>query len=340
MPCCSPRDSFPTCDHEIVISTQKLNTARRIDKIVAWLWESWEEYVERCQPVGIRSGSFNLGHTSTWLESTRLLLESVEDLRKASQALAGLGFQGQNSALPKFEAALVGSAREQVINAVYAGETLLLYHKRLALSELASSFLYENDLLDHWERYATGPGIVHEVREFAEAVSELLEGYERLRREDELLLLDDLDLPQALEEDFRLSRDLFSLGFDEVGLFVAARGLEKVLRRIANDRKITLTFGKNSVSASEANLHDLIEGMAQVRWKVKGTHLLSKETKTLLQYIRTVRNSGAHSGSSDLETENLRHTASIIARAAQRLWNASSNRAKLLTLIIPKTWNQ
>jgi len=66
-------------------------------------------------------------------------------------------------------------------------------------------------LLNHWERYATGPRIVHEIREFADAVTELLEGYGRLAREDELLLLNELNPPEPLDEDFRLSRDLFSL---------------------------------------------------------------------------------------------------------------------------------
>jgi len=310
-----------------------------IDEAMAWLWESWEEYVRRCNPAEIHSGSFNLSRTSTGLASAQLLLESVNRLREASHALRALGFKGKDSALPKLDTALVGKAREAVIHAVHAGETLLLYHKRLALDEASSSFLHENDLLDHWERYATGSRIVHEVWEFADAVTELLEGYERLAREDEWFLVDNLDLPDPLEEDFRLSRNLFSLGFDEVGLFVAARGLEKVLRRIAHHRKITLINGKKSEPASEANLHDLIETMSQVRWKVTGAHLLSKETKTLLEYVRTVRNSGAHSGREDKETENLRETASIIVRSAQRLWtSAALTRAKLTPTTVQKNW--
>lgn len=306
---------------------------------MAWLWESWEEYVKSCNPAGIRSGSFDLCRVNTGLESTQLLLESVDKLREASQALRALGFKGRSSALPKCDAALVGGAREQVIHAVYTGETLLLYHKRLALSEASASFLHENDLLDHWERYAAGPGIVHEISEFADAVAELLEGYERLAREDQRLLLDDLDLPEPLEDDFRLSRNLFSLGFDEVGLFIAARGLEKVVRKIARDRKIELTNGKKTGPACEADLHDLIETMSQVRWKVKGTPLITKETRTLLQYIRTVRNSGAHSTHQEAESENFRQTASIIARSAQRLWNSvSSSRARLTPTTVQKNW--
>lgn len=306
---------------------------------MAWLWKSWEEYVRRCNPAGIRSGSFHLCRTNTGLESIRLLLESVDKLREASQGLRALGFKGSDSPLPKCDAKLIGKAREQVIHAVYAGETLLLYHKRLALSEASDSFLHENDLLDHWERYATGPRIVHEIREFTDAIAQLLDGYERLAREDERLLLDDVEMPGPLKEDFRLSRNLFSLGFEDVGLFLAARALEKVLRKIARDRKITLVSGKKTEPAHGANLHDLIETMSQVRWKVRGTHLLSKEMKALLEYVRTVRNSGAHSGRDEAEPENLRETASIIARSAQRLWSsATSTRAKLIPTTVQKNW--
>jgi len=59
----------------------------------------------------------------------------------------------------------------------------------------------------------------------------------------------------------------------------------------------------------------------------------------LLEYVRTVRNSGAHAGSSDLETENLRHTASIIARSAQLIWKAASAPSKLSPLVVQKTWS-
>jgi len=130
-----------------------------------------------------------------------------------------------------------GEARDRVILSVHEGETLLLYHRRLALTEAASNFLHENDLLENRERYATGPRIVHEIQEFSDAVTELLEEYERLAREDECFLLDSLDLPYSLERDFRLSRNLFSLGFDEIALFVAARGFEKVLRRMRATEK-------------------------------------------------------------------------------------------------------
>jgi hypothetical protein len=61
-------------------------------------------------------------------------------------------------------------------------------------------------------------------------------------------------------QDFRLSGNLLSVGIDEIGLFIAARGLEKVLRKIARDRKSLLESAKRkTVPADGVDLHDLID---------------------------------------------------------------------------------
>lgn len=80
-----------------------------------------------------------------------------------------------------------------------------------------------------------------------------------LVREDEQLLIDGLDLPEELTYDFRLARNVFSIGLDEVGLFVAGRGLEKVLRRIARGRKIAVVVRTKQKPAAEPDFYDLIE---------------------------------------------------------------------------------
>jgi hypothetical protein len=160
-----------------------------------------------------------------------------------------------------------------------------------------------------------------------------------MEREDEQWLVEDLDLPKALELDFRMSRNLFSVGFDEAGLFLAARGLEKVVRQIARDRKIDLVTSKKTQPAGEADLHDLIEAMARVRWKAKNEPLLTKETKSLLEYIRTVRNGDAHVVRSDTDTTDFRQKASIIARSAnQMLKGITTSRARLAPTQIQKDW--
>jgi hypothetical protein len=305
---------------------------------MAWLWESWDEYVKWCNPSGIRRGTFNLSRSQTELASAKELLDSLEELTTETNELREMGFTAE-SKLRDYDATLIDKAWNHVIKVVYSGETLLLYHKRLAQSESAYGFLHQNSILEHWDRYAAGERILSEIQQLVQDVDELLDGYQRLEREDERLLLHNMDLPKELEGDFRLARNLFSVGIDEVALFIAARGLERVLRKIAHDRKITLEVKGKQEPASESDLHDLIETMSRIRWKVKRTPLISKETRTLLQYIRTVRNSGAHRGEQDTETENLRHTASIIARTANRLWNTVSNsKARLEPTNIQRNW--
>lgn len=308
---------------------------------MAWLWESWEEYVEWCHPSGIRRGTFNLSRSATQLESAKHLLVSFEILDSEINELRALGFNGREDKPPVRTDELVRKMWDHVLKLVYAGDELLVYHKRLAMSEAAYGFLHQNSILEHWDRYVSTDRILHEVRQLVEDAGELVDGYRRMEREDERLLIHHLDLPKELEADFRLARNMFSVGLDEVALFIATRGLERVLRRIAHDRKITLEIaGKNhkKESASEADLHDLIECMSRVRWKVKRTPLLTRETKTLLQYIRTVRNSGAHSGQRT-DTEDARETASIIARSASRLWSTvTSSRAQLDPTDVMKSW--
>lgn len=306
---------------------------------MAWLWESWEQYSEWCHPAAIRRGTYTLSRSNTQMESVRHLLRAVAELRESARELSSMGFTPNGSERLSYDAALVDRARNHVIHAIHAGETLLVYHKRLAMSDASDGFLHQNDLLEHWDRYAGGHRILHEVEQLVEDVGELLDGYQRLEREDEHWLVEILDLPKSLETDFRMARNLFSVGFDEAGLFLAARGLEKVVRQIARDRKVVLVTSKKTQPASEADLHDLIETMARVRWKAKDEPLLTKETKSLLEYIRTVRNGGAHSGRSDADTTDYRQKAAIIARSANQMWNGiTSSRARLAPTQIQKDW--
>jgi hypothetical protein len=306
---------------------------------MAWLWDSWEQYCEWCHPAAIRRGTYTLSRSNTQMEAVRHLLRAVAELRESARELGSMGFDPNGSEQLSYDPALVDRAHNHVIQAIHAGETLLVYHKRLALSDASYGFLHQNDLLEHWDWYAGGNRILHEIQQLVADVGKLLDGYQRMEREDEQWLVEDLDLPKTLEVDFRMSRNLFSVGFDEAGLFLAARGLEKVVREIARGRKIVLVIGKKSQPASRADLHDLIETMARVRWKAKNEPLLTKEAKSLLGYIRTVRNGGAHSGRSDADTTDFRQKAAIIARSANQMWNGiTTSRARLAPTQIQKDW--
>src|SRR5258708_10474247 len=105
-----------------------------------------------------------------------------------------------------------------------------------------------------------------EIHQLMSDIHELLNGYQEFVQAEDRYLVGSLDLPPSLESDFRLARNLFSVGFDEVGLLIAGRGLEGVLRKIADVRKITLEVKGKMSPASEADVYDLIEAMSRLRW--------------------------------------------------------------------------
>jgi hypothetical protein len=84
----------------------------------------------------------------------------------------------------------------------------------------------------------------------------------------------------------------------------------------------------------------LIEAMYRIRWKVRNLPLISKQTRGLLQYLRTVRNANAHA---IVEAENPEgepcETAVILARSASRLWaQAVSSRSRFVSATVTKDW--
>ena len=307
---------------------------------MAWLWDSWEEYVDAVHPVAVdRPGLLRLSHRDSWFETESRLLSAVRKLQEAIHSLSELGFTGRDHDRPPKDAANSKKAESVVLDAVYAGEELLLYHKKLAESEAAYGFLHQHDMIEHWDRYERTGRVGSEIHQLVSDISELLQGFQEFSRTDDKFIVGDLDLPPQLEADFRLARNLFSVGFDEVALLMAGRGLEGVLREIADARKILLDVKGKTTPASEADLCDLIEAMYQIRWKTKKTRLITPETKALLHYLRTLRNSAAHSSRVRRTVANPRATAAVVAQTANRLWTeVSSSRSRLAPSIVQKTW--
>lgn len=305
---------------------------------MAWLWNSWEEFKRHVEPVAVQRGRFTHFRHSTELEMLGELLEAVRDLRKASDALGRLGFDDQMKMQARDEKTM-HEARNEVINAVYAGEALLLFHKRLAMTDAPYGFLHAHDILEHWDRYAANLRILREIQQLTKDVDKLLAGYDQVARDDERLFLEGLELPEELEDEFRLARNLFSIGLDEVGLFTAARGLEKVLRKIAQDRRLVTVLKNKQKPTEEVDFYDLIETLARVSWKSSRVSLISADTKALLHYLRTLRNRGAHKRHGRSEDEGIREKACLVAKTAGQLWGSvHGKRARLDPLIVAKDW--
>jgi hypothetical protein len=236
---------------------------------------------------------------------------------------------------------MLGKLRSFAEDAVLAAEKLLLYHKRLAKSDAAYGFFHQHDMLDHWQRYASTARIFREVDQLIADIDKLIAGYYDLMQLDSRFLIEGLDLPSSLERDFRLARNLFSLGFDDVGALVAGRGLEGVLREVARVRKISILNNKGkTLPASEIELYDLIEVVSHVRWKSSGIPLISSETKALLHYLRALRNTSAHASPSGVKAYSTpREMAVVSAATANRIWaDTTKNKARLEPTTVPKTW--
>lgn len=305
---------------------------------MAWLWESWEEFERHVEPVAVQRGRFTYARRATELEVLGELLEAVRELRNANGVLAKLGFDDKRTMQSKDEETM-HKAHNEVINAVYAGEAILLFHKRLTTTDAAYGFLHAHDILEHWDRYTANQRILREIHQLTKDVDRLLNGYDQIARADERLLLEGLDLPEELEDDFRLARNLFSIGLDEVGLFTAARGLENVLRRIAHDRNFVTVIKNKQKPTMDVDFYDLIETFARVRWKTNQAPLLSPDTKALLHYLRTLRNRGAHQAPNPSTKEGVREKACLVANAAGQLWSsADRKRARLDSIVISKDW--
>ena len=308
---------------------------------MAWLWSSWEEFVDYVHPVSADSrGLFMNAKNGTSFEVECDLYKAFEELSDALSSLAKLGFTGRDNEHPPDDVSILDEAHGLVIDLVHAGEELLLHHKRLAQSDAAYGFLSQHDILEHWDRYSATKRILREIDQLVTDTAELKAGFYRMKSDDEKFLTYHLDLPSELESDFRLARNLFSIGIDEVGVFMVGRGFEMVLRSMAKRRKIMISSKNQIEPASEADLFDLIETMARLRWKRAASKLITTDTKALLHYLRALRNSNAHPILRGKRSAiGAREIASLATETAGRLWkDVTGTRARFTQTTINKSW--
>ena len=264
---------------------------------------------------------------------------AVKKLEDNTRALFELGFTGRDNDEIPGEIEITDTVEQLVEAAIYAGEELLLYHRPLARSLAAYGFLHQNDLLSHWDRYQKSGRVAREVHQLVKDIHDLLGGYRELVAAWDTFVVGELELPAVLESDFRLARNLFSVGFDDVALLIAGLGVEGVLRKIASVRKISIEIKGKVTPASEAELYDLIEAMYQVRWRTKASRLISSDTRALLHYLRTLRNSGAHAPRGAKQMTSPREMVAVAAQTANLLWlEVSTTRSRLTPTTIQKTW--
>lgn len=298
---------------------------------MAWLWENEQEYIDNVQPVCLGTHRrVERTHRETWFSLQAHLHGAASKVAQSTRELDALHLEDPRPQEPP----AIARAERLTEEIVYNGELLLLYHKRLALSDWAYDFLHAHDLATYWNQYAVTHRLISEVNEFVAAADKLLLGHHQLQEEDERFL-EYLDLPDDLRADFTLSTNLFSVGFDEMGLFAAGRGLEGVLRAIARRRKLTYRVKEKSELLQDADFRDLTEAFARTKL-ANGTPLIDKQTKSVLELARTVRNATAHPGGKS-QGQTARQLSDVIARTAQHLWT-TSNGSRFAKAELIKNW--
>lgn len=148
---------------------------------MAWLWSSWEEFVDAVAPKSADSpGLLGLAKHNPWFETEQSLFEAVREVKSALQSLYDLGYKGDDHSRPPDDPIVIEKANGFVIDLIHAGEELLLYHKRLAKNKAAYGFLHSHDLCEHWERYSATRRIAREIDQLVKDTDELLQGYQEM----------------------------------------------------------------------------------------------------------------------------------------------------------------
>jgi len=300
----------------------------------SWRWDSDEEFRANTNPQHINPVRhvWNYERLYSFAQCAREMYKDLAELRDANEQLA----QALEATSRRGD---LSDVHEIALDVCHHGEKILLFQKRLALSDSAYGFLTSKDAIEHAEHHPNHKASYIDFEYLRRDAEILIQGFLELERADVEFLVKNLDLPDEIEREFRMARDLFSVGFDDGGLFVVGRGLEAVARRIVLERGVQIRARSGDEPASEANLHDVVEAMGRLRWKDDGSRFTSKEHIRSLQWLREVRNGTAHShDGTDVQP---REFAPVVATAANKVWLLhDSNRSRELqdgTII--KNWS-
>lgn len=289
----------------------------------SWRWDSDDEFKKWVHPDFLNPVE-HVRHSYVLYSFAQCARELYKDLAELLWKVRDLETLLNQKATSQMTDHATKPAMRLAMEICYLGEHILLFQKRLAQSNHAYGFKHAKDAIyqELHPREASSPNELkrlHELEQLVEDTRKLIEGFNELEQADSEFLVHNLNLPDVLEQDFRLARDLFSVGFDEVGLLVAGRGLEGVLRRILAERHISV--GPRARLAADADLHDIIETLKQLRWQTDGTRFLTRDAVQILHWLRTTRNVGAHSQTrAPSMLGSPRELALVISQSAEQLW--------------------
>jgi hypothetical protein len=318
---------------------KELKLTRRPDEhyefpVSAWRWRSDDEFQENISPFTLRGvRNVRLSHRSQSLAQCAFeLYRSLSRLTEALDRLRSMIAEGRSGI--NFPIAN-GAALEICCD----GERLLLYQRRLGLSMDAYGFLHGKEAFERDGKPVSEMADFRALEQLVKDTDELVCGFYKAEKDGEDFLIKLIDMPIELAEDFYLARDCFSVGLDEIGLLLAGRALEGVVRRIMQDRHVLLQSRRGCDPASESDLNDIIEVARRLRWQKGKSRAFPSDAIQLLHWQREVRNAGAHPAVHRGYTDP-RTLALAVVELAGQLWKVhqSKSRARLQTSVIVKDW--
>ncbi|AGK60967.1 hypothetical protein Asulf_00963 [Archaeoglobus sulfaticallidus PM70-1] len=284
-------------------------------------WKSFDEFEKYVNPFFINHQGPYIGMKQSCLfENIMEVLKSLSEFSNAVEQLEKLIRNYPNKKDWEEESNLSKLAYHLITAISYHGEYIFLYFPKLAKSRYASDFLHAKDLHIHWERYNQTRKRI-EVKRYLDAAKKLLDEFYEIVEEFDWFLMEEIrDLPTDLQKDFRVARDLFSVGMEEQGVFAALRGLEGVLRRISKNLGVKIIKKDKQEPLHKQSLTNLTEGLYRVRWRDNGERVVTKEIKDLIKFLISLRNKKAHPDDTTDIFDNWREIAITTARAANGLW--------------------
>lgn len=308
-------------------------------------WSSYEEYVEWVRPQYVHhQGPWEGTLTDCLFENLFSAGEHFQNLREASMKLSTAFRNAHSNRELRLDS--VDELYGHLVGVTCEAEYLLLYLPSLATDPGAGDFLAEKDLDEHWHSYvAQGNGrkLFYQLDRFVKATDKLVKAFYNLQEKGHSFLHEELrELPEELLSDFKISRDLFSVHINEAGAFFAGRGLECVLRMIAQNLRINVEVKGNTTPLHEMDFADIAEALRRVRWKKSGSPVMDRELKSLIDLLRTARNAVGHpkqKGQKSSLKANWREVALLAASAAADAWRESSGgRRKVVPIVLPRDW--
>lgn len=287
----------------------------------SWRWETAEEFLQHVHPI--EHAPKNAVRTAKHWTGLKRMLEfcrAVNNMELAYHELKRIASVAAKPPTRKYTEDEFGEVWAAACNIVQQGEYALAYCKPLAETKGGQEFIERKDVFEHLPRYQkqSWGSAKSGTMDLLRATEALMQSIHEFWETDESFLNCVPDLPDDLKADFVAARDVMSLGFTEAGLIYAGRGLEGVVRRIANDHN--LFPGRPIERARFAEILTALEGK---RFSNSRRLVIDEQTKHRLHLSRAMRNHSAHPDS-QRETEGYREEAILMARKANELWKKCS----------------